>query len=940
MRDATHQGRRFILLLGCVGLFGLVCFWWLCAHSPRIAFLTTRGPAEWIVYPKPSDRRVYQTMELSAEFRRSFVLSQPPGSAVLTLRALKHYLLTINGTPVEIASAPPANWKQSTEFDISKLLRAGTNDISVAVFNSNGPPALWLTLNAGTVTLNTDRDWDVSLAGAVWRPARPVSQPEEIGPGNEIYGGENTISSLCRNIPVLLLFAALSAAIVWTCAWWLKKYQTSSGLFGQIYSSRFAVMAMLAAALRWAALFFNNIHLLPNTVGFDAETHLDYVNYIIKHRALPLATDGWEMCQAPLYYIISALVVSPLHSSVTSDVAVRWLRILGLLVGLVQVGLVFLSLRLLFPKQIGKQLFGLVLVACLPELLYISQYISNESMAAMWTTASIYFCLRLLKEDRGSWQLSAATGLCLGAALLTKVTALLAIPFIGGALAGWLWLKRSKEVGAWLRTLGVVMLTCFAVCGWHYLRVWRHFGSPIVNDWDPASGFAWWTDDGYHTAAYFSSFGASLIHPFYSVFHGFFDGIYSTLWGDGLYGGMTALRTRPPWNYGLMASGFLLALLPTAVILTGIAACVRRFVRQPEPAWFLLLGLPATTLAALIYMNLKLPFYCNVKAFYGMMALVPMCSFGAIGWGVLMERIRAFRPILCVAFGVWALTAYASFWIRGDRPFTHVTRGVALAGDDSRRDDAINEFSEALRLDPHDGDAKVSLAVELSTRGQSDEAIRLLNEELAEHPDDANGHLQLASILAAQGKLAHAIFHGQRAIALGPDYAKPYHHVCAWLSQLGNNQEALAVGREGLRLNPTDPELHFMVACALASATNHLEAVRHFRLACNLRPDWAVAHDDMGMSLAMLGHWDDAIGQFDKAAGLKPGIAVFHDHLAAAYAETGHFIEAAAAAAKAIELAQKTGDATLAAQSQKRLEFCRAKLSELQSPPPSGTKSP
>ena len=57
-----------------------------------------------------------------------------------------------------------------------------------------------------------------------------------------------------------------------------------------------------------------------------------------------------------------------------------------------------------------------------------------------------------------------------------------------------------------------------------------------------------------------------------------------------------------------MAAGMLLALLPTAIILIGLAVCLRRFFRQPGPVWFLLLGIPLASFAALVYLNLKFPY--------------------------------------------------------------------------------------------------------------------------------------------------------------------------------------------------------------------------------------------------------------------------------------------------------------------------------------------
>ena len=50
-------------------------------------------------------------------------------------------------------------------------------------------------------------------------------------------------------------------------------------------------------------------------------------------------------------------------------------------------------------------------------------------------SASVYLTLRMLRAEQVSWKQCAGLGLCLGAALLTKSTAVLALPVILGALA-------------------------------------------------------------------------------------------------------------------------------------------------------------------------------------------------------------------------------------------------------------------------------------------------------------------------------------------------------------------------------------------------------------------------------------------------------------------------------------------------------------------------
>ena len=124
----------------------------------------------------------------------------------------------------------------------------------------------------------------------------------------------------------------------------------------------------------------------------------------------------------------------------------------------------------------------------------------------------------------------------MGLALLTKFSAVLAIPFILGALA---WRRSTpKAVSHAVTSLGLVLVSLLAVCGWHFARVWHRFGTPLIGNWDPRLPFAWWQDPGCHTGAWYGRFGEALICPLFSSLTSFADGVYATLWGDGLCSGI------------------------------------------------------------------------------------------------------------------------------------------------------------------------------------------------------------------------------------------------------------------------------------------------------------------------------------------------------------------------------------------------------------------
>jgi tetratricopeptide (TPR) repeat protein len=628
--------------------------------------------------------------------------------------------------------------------------------------------------------------------------------------------------------------------------------------------------------------------------------------------------------------------------------------------GLVHIMLVFLSLRLLFPAQIGRQMVGLVLAAFLPMQLYLSHYVTNETLAATLATATIFLCLHSVRTEKASVAGYTGLGFCLGAALLAKVTGVLLVPFIVVA-AAWKLAGSRSAFAIWWRTLGVIVGTCFVVCSWYYFWIWLHCGTPLARFgglWDVGSRFQWWQDNGYHTLADFMRFGRSLVYPLFSGFAGFADGIYSTFWGDGLCGGALGMVFRPPWNYNLMVAGYLLAVLPAVLVLIGAAVSVWRFIRQPSAEWFVLLGFSGTVLLALVFMNLKVPCYSEEKAFFGLCALMPFCSFGAVGWEVLTRGRKPLRFVLGTILLVWAMNNFASVWIRSSSAPTHTHLGLMLA-DENRMDAAELEFTVAVNIDPSNAPARRFLALTLNESGKTDEALQPAERAVELDPTNAAGHYILSVILARQGQMKHAIGEAQHAVELGPEYLPAYPLLAGRLLELGRADEAINAARDGLAVSPTDPDLHYTLGQALARKGDFASATNQFVYALLLQPAWAEAHLSLGRALVYLGDAPNGLRQMQEAVRLAPdwplalsrlawllatspdavlrngpeavrlaehACAVASrrnpallDTLAAAYAEAGRFPEAINAAQEALALARTTGDEAAAARAENLL---------------------
>jgi hypothetical protein len=200
----------------------------------------------------------------------------------------------INGTSVRFP--PTRNWKRIVSAEVAEQLHAGTNVIETRVFNHNGPPVLWLTLTADRLRLRSDKSWEVSLAGSSWRHAALGSWAKTPRPGNSRAGGARTFDALKKLWPLWIVMIVIvgGGALLWRV------------LFKKCTTTRLERVLLFVFAALWSLLFWNNARLLPFNAGFDSTEHLQYISYIQEHRALPLPTEGWEMYQPPLYYLIAA----------------------------------------------------------------------------------------------------------------------------------------------------------------------------------------------------------------------------------------------------------------------------------------------------------------------------------------------------------------------------------------------------------------------------------------------------------------------------------------------------------------------------------------------------------------------------------------------------------------------------------------------------------
>lgn len=928
LRDRRQT--RLTAALVIVGPMALVAvFAWMAWRSPVSRFLPPFSGAEWILYPSPpAVALVTDRFEQRTVFRRVFDLRPGVSSAQLQFCASQRCDVRLNENAVELPAT--ARWNERRAIELSGL-QAGKNTLEVVVINEVGPPALWLTLDGPDYHLATDAQWTATLDGATECAAQSASQPVPVRDGNPVAGGIRTADALPSSWPWLVAFALLSAVALFAVRWLTKG---SVRLPRALRTCSPLTAGLVVAGVLWVLLFSQNTFVAPlYPFGFDSREHVDYIQYIQAHHALPLGDEGWEMHHPPLYYLLSAGVLGIARLSASDPNALVVLRIMGLILGLGELALIGGCLGLLFPQQWRPQLVGLGLATVLPSQLALYHCITNECLLITLGTASLYVALRLLREDRPATRWYVLLGVCLGAALLTKVTALVIAGVVLLVVAGRLATRAEWQPRAWLRSIGVTVAVMLVVCGWHYGRVWAHFGTPLGSNYEGMTGYRFWEHPGYGTLGYFFRFGQSLTDPFFSSLSSVPDGLYTTFWGDGLCSGAATWSGRPPWNDELMATGYCLALLPTLLIGLGLVAAMIRLVRRPRAEWFLVLGMLAGLGTALLYLVIRYPYCGHAKSIYLLTGLLSASALAGLGFDLVTRLGRWPMIALTILGGIWAWTAYTELWIQPDSAVTQNWAGLQEMGAGVHHYEAAEDhFRRALNLDPHSVDARLDWAsLLLQTKQQYrllgdvphaeefDQGARHLTESiLRDDPGDANALLGHAMFARADGNLRRAVADIHRALERAPDHVDAYFILGAFLTQDGDNAGAMAAYREVLRVMPGHPSGHANLALMAARLGRTAGAIRAYRHALTLQPNQPDWRADLAWVLATA----------PDAARTDPGEALVlarqaceetHDHdavalcaLAAAQAAVGRFAEAQQTIGRAARLASKASPPAIA----------------------------
>jgi tetratricopeptide (TPR) repeat protein len=347
-----------------------------------------------------------------------------------------------------------------------------------------------------------------------------------------------------------------------------------------------------------------------------------------------------------------------------------------------------------------------------------------------------------------------------------------------------------------------------------------------------------------------------------------------------------------------MANTFMSIVPPTVVMLIILGATAWAVAKNSVwgyvGAWFFLILAPSSSIMPLHSAIYEHRMYLSLAAVVsavvtGLYALIGRRSFAVfvlmvIGLGCLTwRRNQDYRSE--VIFWQDAVTKYPN------GPLAHYNFGVAL-GRVGRLQEAIEQYQQVLRINPHNSEAHNNWGVILAKMGAEQEALEHYEQALRFDPDNAEAHYNLGIALAGAGSTNDAVRQYEQALRINPDYVAAHYNLANYLLKANRIDDAIRHYEDALRFNPDYADAHHNLGNAFLQAGRTQEAIDQYEQALRLDPQIAEAHYNLGVVLERVGRIHDATRHYEQALRLKPEYAEAHYNLANALHGVGKTTEA------------------------------------------------
>jgi tetratricopeptide (TPR) repeat protein len=208
-----------------------------------------------------------------------------------------------------------------------------------------------------------------------------------------------------------------------------------------------------------------------------------------------------------------------------------------------------------------------------------------------------------------------------------------------------------------------------------------------------------------------------------------------------------------------------------------------------------------------------------------------------------------------------------------NRAEAHRIRAVAYREND-QRDESFEEFRTAIRLNPSDERARISLAEAFNAAGQDAGAERVLGEAIESFPAAGQAHYNLGRLYRLTARNLDAVRSFERAAALNPLVGSDhlYETIGAIHVVEANFDSAIDALQKRVDVSPNNAEAHRILAEVYLQQNRHDEALAEFLVALLVDPRSAHTWAGIGQLQLQRGKYVDAAEASRRAVDLDPSL--------------------------------------------------------------------
>lgn len=379
-------------------------------------------------------------------------------------------------------------------------------------------------------------------------------------------------------------------------------------------------------------LQLHNLLLFPVNRGFDALDHLSYINFLKINHRLPLANEGWELYQPPMYYLISSIFSKP-----------EYIRYLNFIMWIIISIFSYYFFKKIFKNDISP-VFGTIITISLPVIIYLTPTISNEFFSGILISLTLMYYV--INRNKFNLYDQIITGSLLGLSLLSKATAFVLLISISIDL----FIIHYKKLNIFFKKIIFFLIIVFIISSWFYIRNIIIFSNPFISSIDFPK-YAIHQTPGYRDLKFYTDVSGFIDLDLFKAHHySLWPGTYFSWFYDGHN------VIVPVQQFSKAGAVLVISSLP--IFLLFIFGYVKEL--KAKKIKYILLIYPLLIFIAYIAYNIKLPFYSTVKGAFIVSAIIPFAYFTVQSIGLINKK---YYPYIFLYLFIYVLLILKNFWI-------------------------------------------------------------------------------------------------------------------------------------------------------------------------------------------------------------------------------------------------------------------------------------